>query len=804
MDTTAVKAFRVGDGTAVAQYLGGLRTDYNKQRWLRVNSGVSDYYQLLEPINIGFSEDFELQVIVHMITAAQGNIFGSNNDAISSRLTVNPTGQLVIVLNGKLVNMGAYTEFDKLSTIIIKRSGGSSCTVTVNGIQKGAFIESGAIDIDWFCKEKATVIELEGILAEFKLWRDGDRTTGQLTDWYKFDNPNSIYQRNHVVPQGVELQPSILGEDFGGFKPETSNGQITIVGDEFRAAKISNAGPANVRRVIPLEAGKTYKITVQHSSAEAGIRGMAVGSPNDGSGSAKWDYYSGWMYSDSNGRSELVVTPDFSNIWLYLSSGLTVGSYIGYSNISIQEWSGAEIINGMPEDWGLKESAAGRSDWYNSRYFRDNPGVGNSATFSDPISIPPGEPFELEISLATDYSTSNQCILSSNNSDPDRIYINSQGYVIFKMGVYATLSGSRPYNDGKINTFSLLVSGTSVSLLEDGVIVDTGPISDVGVNWTTLMARGDNGAIPFIGILAEIKLWRGGDRSTGQLTDWYKLDEPNTDHQRNYALNMGIELVTNGSFSKGLYGWTPTNVTDSAAIVNGGLSMTYVSLQQICQQSIPTEVDKKYLLKVSVRDLTSTYGIQIGDLSLGNQFVQGDLEFLFTGTSNNLLQLKKGGTSDSHVLFDNVSIREFHGCTILGGMSTDWFEVEMPLQATYWLSTTNEFVPSRISGGWADTGSGTYTKVVDVTGDLGEYFTNSPISGLYSVSFDVLAYNDTSLFVYSRDSTNNINSTVYGPVSTGSYQVDITPLEGGGLWFARISFEGELSNVSFNRKLEVV
>ncbi|WP_276681465.1 hypothetical protein [Thalassolituus oleivorans] len=327
-------------------------------RYFCAKNGVADYYQLLEPAVISAGTDFEIEFSCSLNNLTVDScIVGYKTTNLGALLIYHdaPDGWRVLYYNGTVLtswSTGIITSNSKLTTYsavfsgdsVTFSNGSSSATGTLNGL--------GSVDIyfDLIGNQINTKL-LDGIVSNLKLWRGGDRITGQLTDWYKFDTPNSFYQRNHAVPQGVELQSSILGEDFGGFTPESSNGQITIVGDEFRAAKISNNGPANIKRVITLEAGKTYKITVQHSSAELGIRGMAVGSPNDGSGSAKWDYYSGWIYSDSNGRSELVVTLDYNNIWLYLSSGLTVGSYIGYSNVSIQEWSGAEIIGGMPEDW---------------------------------------------------------------------------------------------------------------------------------------------------------------------------------------------------------------------------------------------------------------------------------------------------------------------------------------------------------------------------------------------------------------------------------------------------------------------
>lgn len=161
------------------------------------------------------------------------------------------------------------------------------------------------------------------------------------------------------------------------------------------------------------------------------------------------------------------------------------------------------------------------------------------------------------------------------------------------------------------------------------------------------------------------------------------------------------ELVTDGGFDNGLTYWAPSDVTDSAVVTDGKLELTYDTVQQIVNQDIDTVENETYILKLNISNLSSTWGLQVGDLSLGNMTLTGDLEYMFTANHNNYIKLKKGGTAVSSVSFDNISIRKWDG----------------------------KFTPNQIVGDWVvnPNGSFTYTgenneQVLDSTFVAGNYY----------------------------------------------------------------------------------
>lgn len=106
-----------------------------------------------------------------------------------------------------------------------------------------------------------------------------------------------------------------------------------------------------------------------------------------------------------------------------------------------------------------------------------------------------------------------------------------------------------------------------------------------------------------------------------------------------------------------------------------------------------------------------------------------------------------------------------------------------------------EFTPSRVGGNFVDNGDGSYTKSTEGGGDLGEYYTENPISGTYLVEFTV-SDTDGTINIFSRNATNSSNDTLLVGFGAGAHRVVVTTLDGGGVWLAKSSFTGTVSNIS--------
>jgi hypothetical protein len=323
MDSTAVKAFRVGDSPAVAQYLGGVRTDYNLQRYFRDNNGVGDYYQLLEPIVLSGDFEFELSVYIdatgtfHQLLSGIGFTFNVKAD---DSIILFKNGYINKSFNQKVIR-GSF------NTIIIKRLGGLLICV-VNGVSESSNQPVTNFNIQviagWY--DYGTPSPLEGIVAGLKIWQGGDRNSDNsvLTDWYKFDNPNSAYQRNYVVAQGENLcleEPVYLGMGW------------TQIVDGFTANTENYTG---VMWSGAIE-GETYLISCyQYDIENPGL---------SSSGSLEGD---DWRYSEIDGVRYWLVTASSSGRLGFKADN---NGIFKIKDCSIQKWSGAEIIGGMPKDW---------------------------------------------------------------------------------------------------------------------------------------------------------------------------------------------------------------------------------------------------------------------------------------------------------------------------------------------------------------------------------------------------------------------------------------------------------------------
>ncbi|MAD95826.1 MAG: hypothetical protein CMB99_00720 [Flavobacteriaceae bacterium] len=166
---------------------------------------------------------------------------------------------------------------------------------------------------------------MAGNVFSFRVWKDGDRNTGELVTDLRFDQSDTIYQRNYAVPVGVNLadsEPSNLRETW----TDNGDGSFTAMSNgEYLAVAWSG-----------VVAGKVYKISydiVHHGDGGVRVINGAVSEP--------------WDVSTVDGHREVYVTADSTSLGFRHDSD----AHFTISNISIKEWSGAILQNTLPGDW---------------------------------------------------------------------------------------------------------------------------------------------------------------------------------------------------------------------------------------------------------------------------------------------------------------------------------------------------------------------------------------------------------------------------------------------------------------------
>lgn len=121
-----------------------------------------------------------------------------------------------------------------------------------------------------------------------------------------------------------------------------------------------------------------------------------------------------------------------------------------------------------------------------------------------------------------------------------------------------------------------------------------------------------------------------------------------------------------------------------------------------------------------------------------------------------------------------------------------------------WIVPENAFGPTELGSGWADSGDQIYTKTDNtVSSNLGEFWSTAGIKTLpnttYRVKFTIDAVeSDLSLFTQSSSAVSVIPN-----MTSNDYDQVVSTLGNNGLWFNKSSFVGTVSNVSFNKILEI-
>jgi hypothetical protein len=137
------------------------------------------------------------------------------------------------------------------------------------------------------------------------------------------------------------------------------------------------------------------------------------------------------------------------------------------------------------------------------------------------------------------------------------------------------------------------------------------------------------------------------------------------------GLELGPELVTNGTFDTDVSGWTAVNATLS--VVSGELRITKTNSNGQARQTLTTIPGKSYQVTSNLTDavdagnnLRIAVGTSAGQTNLGQNFVangitSASLPLIFTATGTSTFLQLYSTSSTGYIQFDNISVRELKG-----------------------------------------------------------------------------------------------------------------------------------------------
>jgi len=449
------------------------------------------------------------------------------------------------------------------------------------------------------------------------------------------------------------------------------------------------------------------------------------------------------------------------------------------------------------------QSMAVKREGFISRYFRANNGVADYYQLLEPVT------------LIGDFEIEAECFITDLEFAPIfggaqfGLRTDADGLLRFILPRtdlslaprYAPVGG-HIVAAGKLNTVTARRSGTSFYVGLNGVEASSA-LSDVDASISFLYVaavdvnnQGGPSARLFGGV-TKLKTWVNGDRNTGELIHNLKFDNPNSIYQRNHAVAQGVELGFIASVLNS--GWS----FDGTAYNYSGDVFTFLG------DTGRFEIGKSYLV-----DFTAV--VNAGQL-LVRQSTSGSNVFDTTVSGNFKVVITVADGSTDNVYFCSAffdgarfagsvvvnSIREFHGCEVVGGMPEDWFQVERQPHWDYWLDTENIFVPTAISSSWTDNGGGSFTKNQNVWSVLGEQLfegSNFEAGALYQVEYTMpVEVGNMRMF-------EKAGNPAIAFLDAGiAVKLDVqTNGDSTGLWFDTNNSEGTtISDISFRRKMEI-
>lgn len=348
-----------------------------------MNFNGTQYATLSEPVVL--EGDFEIEVYFNINFAANSGwstIFSGSNFRVSGGGTNDDVvGQLradgaafggTIGGSNPVFEPALIFTSEKIERLTIVRSG--SDWVFSNGRSTGTLVRStDSVEMSTFLKNVSSVggdDTSSGVIFSMRVWKNGDRTSGELVTDLRFDEPATNHQRNYAVPVGSELVTNgDFSQGLSGWSPlsaslSSEEGVIrvtsTVSGVSARAA---------VTTLNDLVPGQVYRVTTNlvGSGGTGHINTTCVLNMRSGiNGSGIFTSSPVYPFDGYGQRMELIFTADAEsmNLWVRFDNGTAdTSTYVEFGEISAQSWSGAILENTLPGDWEEISKKSGDDFW---------------------------------------------------------------------------------------------------------------------------------------------------------------------------------------------------------------------------------------------------------------------------------------------------------------------------------------------------------------------------------------------------------------------------------------------------------
>ncbi len=210
---------------------------------------------------------------------------------------------------------------------------------------------------------------------------------------------------------------------------------------------------------------------------------------------------------------------------------------------------------------------------FKSRYLTQFDDVANSYVAIPALTLPPSQDFEIELQVyhaAT--PDSNKFLLGGDaggGAENFVIYLDNTGEVNAQLPTQTTSSyPGQTITTNKLNTVSVAKTGNIYQVSVNGsagVAIDVSAKGAADITLRNISAWGANRN--FDGIIADVKVWTGGNKATGTLAREYRLDESpvattaidRASGQHGTRYNIAVDDVEKFSFDKINNRWVNTD-----------------------------------------------------------------------------------------------------------------------------------------------------------------------------------------------------------------------------------------------------
>ena len=331
-----------------------------------LNFNGTQYATLSEPVVL--DGDFEIECIGTLADFISsgfwgGYKFGLLTDSEGVLRFVLPREDIAETPRYTPIGELTYLDLNKINSISVGRRGNeffmclnnqSEKTQTLTDIDNALSVHyMGVMDLGSGLNR-----HLDGSIFSTRIWKDGDRFTGELVTNLRFDEPNTTLQRNYAYPNSNFLYNS---ETDDPFPLRTGAGQgegvITTLPNgtwELRRADTYTSGMIGARiDYVNLPPGR-YKFYFE--GAREGNVAFMIRRRSNGQ---DYDFFSlddpkeGWFdHDDPQGL--------YIQVQIYNPSET---SFARIDKFYIQEWDGIELQNALPGDWEKISQKSGDDFW---------------------------------------------------------------------------------------------------------------------------------------------------------------------------------------------------------------------------------------------------------------------------------------------------------------------------------------------------------------------------------------------------------------------------------------------------------